>query len=446
MFVPVPLWVTLLAGLVVALAMIGFGALVRRGSAPGSTPGALTRAAVFIADIPTTLRHGANPVNPALATRATAPLADGLALAPGWRDDGYALFSRYDEPAGRYVVLLMRLSDGAVLRRYAPDIAAINARSKLRSAITDIRHDHAPGRYRMHHPYLMGDGGIVFGDSMAPLVRIDACSRLTWTSDGLFHHALERDADGSFLTSAMPAVPDRPHVAPTFRDDQIARVSATGQLLSRRSVADLLRANGLASLWELRPYADDPFHLNDIQPALSDGRAWKRGDLFLSLRNLSLVALYRPSTDKLLWWRVGPWNKQHDVNILDDHRISIFDNHALPGASGHGFDGDYVERHNRLLVYDFADGRITSPYEHGFARHTIKTVTEGRGTPLSGGDLFVEETNYGRAMRMSSDGSLRWRYVSADARRRRYMLGWSRYLDRQHFQASVEAAANARCT
>ena len=73
-------------------------------------------------------------------------------------------------------------------------------------------------------------------------------------------------------------------------------------------------------------YNHDPIHLNDIEPVLADGPYWKKGDLFLSLRNVSAVMLYRPSTDEIVWIKRGPWIAQHDVDILDDHRIGIYDN------------------------------------------------------------------------------------------------------------------------
>ena len=59
-----------------------------------------------------------------------------------------------------------------------------------------------------------------------------------------------------------------------------------------------------------------------------DGPYWRKGDLFLSLRSPSTVMLYRPATNKVIWRKDGPWSKQHDVDILDDHRISIFNNNG----------------------------------------------------------------------------------------------------------------------
>ena len=47
-------------------------------------------------------------------------------------------------------------------------------------------------------------------------------------------------------------------------------------------------------------FKSDPTHLNDIQPVLKDGPYFKKGDLFLSLKFLSMVILYRPETNKII--------------------------------------------------------------------------------------------------------------------------------------------------
>ena len=44
----------------------------------------------------------------------------------------------------------------------------------------------------------------------------------------------------------------------------------------------------------------DPFHLNDIQPALETTENWLQGDLFLSIRDQSMVMHYRPSTNEVI--------------------------------------------------------------------------------------------------------------------------------------------------
>src|SRR5690606_40126395 len=50
--------------------------------------------------------------------------------------------------------------------------------------------------------------------------------------------------------------------------------------------------------------------------------------LFLSFRHMSMIMLYRPATDEIVWKKQGPWLAQHDVDILDATRIGVFNNNA----------------------------------------------------------------------------------------------------------------------
>ena len=70
----------------------------------------------------------------------------------------------------------------------------------------------------------------------------------------------------------------------------------------------------------------DPIHLNDIEPALYDSKYWKKGDLFLSSRHQSAIIHYRPEINKVINYLTGPFSQQHDVDIISDEEISIFDN------------------------------------------------------------------------------------------------------------------------
>jgi hypothetical protein len=432
---PVPLWGLVLALLLVPVAAIGTGAIVDGWEKSG----AVGRAAIALARVPDTL---------AGLFRGNAPyfggkyekLPGGFTRAADFTDPGYALISPFDPVRARSVVRLMRLSDGAAVREFVPDVDAANARSKFSSALTDIHRDKGAARNRLMHPLLLADGSLVLHDS-SPLARYDACGKLVWSVDGIFTHSTELGPDGNIWVPYRYPVPREPGVKPDFWDDGVARVSPQGRVLGIDRVADILERNGLARLWRGRPYVQDPFHLNDIQPAMADGRAWKKGDLFLSLRNLSLIALYRPSTGRILWWKIGPWRFQHDVSILDDHRISVFDNNTLMG-----YPGERVNGHNRLLVHDFATGATSSPWDKGFAANAIATRAQGRGTPLANGDAMIEETEQGRLVRMAPDGALRWRFISADSAERRMALSWARYLDPTTDGPAIQAAVNAKCS
>ena len=52
----------------------------------------------------------------------------------------------------------------------------------------------------------------------------------------------------------------------------------------------------------------------------------EKGDLFLSLRSQNMIILYRLSTNKIISHITGPFSNQHDVDIISDKEISIFNN------------------------------------------------------------------------------------------------------------------------
>ena len=65
---------------------------------------------------------------------------------------------------------------------------------------------------------------------------------------------------------------------------------------------------------------------------------------------------------------------------------------------------------------------------------------------LENGDVFVEETDYRRALRVAADGTLRWAYVNRAADGQVYRLSWSRYLDEDEGGAVAQAVAALSCS
>ena len=114
----------------------------------------------------------------------------------------------------------------------------------------------------------------------------------------------------------------------------------------KKSVFEILKENYLENLIVTAKETGNPIHLNDIQPVLQDSKFWMKGDLFLSLRNLSMVLLYRPSTNKILWYQQGPWVYQHDVDIINKSNIAIFNNNMNLEKTG-------VNGFNNTIIYNF---------------------------------------------------------------------------------------------
>lgn len=369
----VPLWLVLLLHLAGVIAMIGFGSIVLDPASNGWI-GAM---AVNIAKAPHTLRQLTRLHNPILYRGDYKPMRGGLWRNPaqGLVDPGFLLLTAYDEALRRPVVRLLRLSDGKVMHQFVPDIAAINRSSRIRSQLIDLPFDRGPGRNLMMHPMLMPNGDLIIHDD-SPLARVDPCGRPVWMIDSIFHHAVERGPDGNIWAAYHDPRSSAPGAGDMFRDDTIAEISPDGRVLRRIRIRDLLDRNGLGVLWRSHPYVDDPFHLNDVQPVATSGPYWQRGDLLVSLRNLSLLMLYRPSTGRVLWSRVGPWAMQHDVSVLDDHRITVFDNHWRFAAPEGEVDG-----RNRVLSYDFATGQVSEYFADPIQRFAIRTRAQGRAAP-----------------------------------------------------------------
>ena len=86
------------------------------------------------------------------------------------------------------------------------------------------------------------------------------------------------------------------------------------------------------------------------------------GDLFFSLRHQSMLVLYRPATDSIIWYQKGPWLTQHDINIVNDSLITVFNNNA--------FFNQVLERSSNIAAYNFASGEPTFLYEGIFDSHS----------------------------------------------------------------------------
>ena len=437
MYRSVPLWIVLLVMATGLLATWAFGALVLSAERGDAAP--LDRFARDVAALPGAVKGNLTNLSlePFLSPPGGAPLSGGFWRNPDddFVDPGFMLATLYDWEQRKPFIRLIRLSDGATVREFHPDLDTLTRVSR-ESAIPATA---SPGEvFRPGHPDLMDDGGLVFIGTYL-MVRTDACDRTVWTTPR-HHHSVERNERGDIWTPAVLLKNGRDDASPIYRNDGVTLTSPDGKAMYERGLTQIFLENGLGSLLLGRPFNYDPFHLNDVQPVTQDGPHWKRGDLFLSLRHLSMVMLFRPSTGKVIWWKIGPWLGQHDVHILDEHRIAIFDNRTAFGEEGVSVIGN-----SRELVYDFSSGSVTSPWEAGFRRWDLAVSGQGRGTPFPNGDIFVEDTVRGQALRMDVDGNLRWRYVNADNQGRRYYMFWSRYLDPLEYGPAIRAATLASC-
>jgi hypothetical protein len=333
-------------------------------------------------------------------------------------EEKFLLLSRYDGDIKESVVELIDLQSFNILHTWNPDLDSVIKKNGVVDA--------------MVHPMLIEDGSLIFSHSVSSLIKIDKNSELEWIKDDdVYHHSNEEDIEDNFWVCVRyyPYKIDPMYVGNkygNYSDDGIRKLSPDGEILFDKSVSEIFIENGMEYL--LFSVGDpvftrDPIHLNDIQPVENDAKYWKKGDVFLSLRHQSMILLYRPKTNEIIWKITWEFYHQHDVDILDDSRISIFNNNSKNTFSGYITDGN-----NSVVIYDFETDKYSHYLNESLKKENVRTRTQGRNQILPNGDLFFEETDYGRTLYFNSDGSLRWTHVNRGNDGNVYFVSWSRIL------------------
>ncbi len=434
MFKKIEIWILFLVVLLGIPVTIGFGILVRQELTSSAKLGRVSKTALFLTEIPINLNKLIKRGSYDLQVVDRFPDLKGFNGNPNSRES-YLLLSRYDGNLSQGIVELIDLRNFNILHTWNPDIDDFNRSIAKINEFKFLDRDTNDSRYLPRHPFLLKDGGLVFKHT-SPLIKIDACSNLIFqNANDLFHHSTENDIEGNMWVPS--------HIYPqslpiekvgrnfifqidkkNYYDDGIVKLSADGEIIFEKSVSQIFIDNGLEYLLFGGMYFEiDPIHLNDIQPVDFDGEFWKKGDVFLSLRHQSMVLLYRPSSNKIIWKGTGPFFHQHDVDILDDHRISVFNNNSKEFVNGNVVDGN-----NEVIIYDFKTNEYSSYLNQSLIKNNVRTLKSGRSEILPNGDLFVEETNYGRTLYFNSDGSLKWTHLNRAENGKVYLVAWSRIL------------------
>ena len=431
MFKKIEIWVLYLVILFSILFAVGFGVLVRQELVGSIKAGWISKTALTLAEIPVNIRELLQ--GGAFVVEDRFPNLDGFDGTPN-TEEAYLLLSRYDGDSQEGVVELVDLTNFEVLHTWNPDIDAFNNLVEQVDEFKFLERDNNNQREILTNPKLVHDGGLLF-QNFSPLREINACSNLIFqNTHNRFHHSIETDTNRNIWVpstlnpQSLPVEKVGRNMirAIGFEDAAIAKLSPDGKILFEKAVSQIFIDNGLEyllfSVGDQR-FDIDPIHLNDIQPVDFDGEYWKKGDVFLSLRHQSMVLLYRPSSNEIIWKGTGLFFHQHDVDILDNHRISIFNNNSKDFVRG-----DVVDGHNEVIIYDFKTDEYSSYLKDSLVNNDVRTITEGRSQILPNGDLFIEETNYARTLYFNADGSLRWSHVNRAENENVYLVGWSRIL------------------
>ncbi|MEM9667763.1 MAG: arylsulfotransferase family protein [Pseudomonadota bacterium] len=251
--------------------------------------------------------------------------------------DGYTLISGLfdDNVAARLIDM-----DGNTIRQWDYPFDLVSAEA---AAIPPVPAPTDQWSYQITGTVLLEDASLIVNVG-SMYMKMDSCGNHLWTAPVRGHHAVFKDSDGTFW-----GLGERHYTPPperwlsrvdSMRDDTVLHISENGEVLSEVSLWDVMLQNDLHAIMGANGEApslqggaftsDDPMHANDIEVLSETAAAGiplaRAGDVMVSARNLNLVIIFDPETLDVHWWQVGPWNRQHDPDIMSDGRISVFNN------------------------------------------------------------------------------------------------------------------------
>ena len=161
-----------------------------------------------------------------------------------------------------------------------------------------------------------------------------------------------------------------------FRDDGVVVLSPQGKLIHSVGLTELFSINNLLGIIYASGLETDPFHLNSVYPAKSNFGNVQKGDLLLSLRHQSMLLIYRPSTLKIIWYKVGPWINQHSAKFNDDGKIYLFNNNVIDTHYSRRSELSFVDGKNNIMMHDIESGK-TELINNCVSEEDFSTVTGG---------------------------------------------------------------------
>lgn len=254
-------------------------------------------------------------------------------------------------------------------------------------------------------PLITKDQGLIyFNDETKNLFRIDRNSNMLWKNDSfVYHHTLNYDSDSSHV---FVCATQRAHlfdaikneISYEYRDELIVSVDIqTGNIASVKSISDILKKNYTSLLFassDNKHPSDDPIHLNDIQPVVSDGDYMKENDLWISCRNKSIVFQYIPSTDSIIRVIQGPFINQHDIDIQNDSTITLFNNNVISQKKKHlsEFPGKQMQTlgHSNITQYNLSTKQYSTLLKSSLENLNLQSDFQGLHEILSSGRKIVE--------------------------------------------------------
>jgi hypothetical protein len=281
-------------------------------------------------------------------------------------------------------------------------------------------------RKNMYGVEILPDGSIIFlmQEDGGGIVKVDYCGREVWTIDGEFHHIVSLTEQNEFWTFEG--------LQTDFDPKLVLFDVKTGRMVRQIDMKEVRAANPHANIFDLQrtknvELVEHAVHSNDIDPLpqflKADFPQFMAGDLLVSYHTTNLVFVLDPRTLQIKWWRVGPWDRQHDPDWNAGGFISVFDNNARG-----------VGEYSNIVTID--PQTLKSKILIDGSQYQFYSVINGMHELTSTGTVMVTSSTQGRIFEVNRDGEVVFDFVNRFSPDRTLHVSNARYLGKDffHFQ------------
>lgn len=346
--------------------------------------------------------------------------------APAKKNNELLAMSIYDFKKGHGVVNIIDLNNFKEIFSYDHDPLKYrdNIKNFKEFNISRLKDSATKGRTFYNHPLILENGDMI-AHNWGLLFRINLCGELVWINDDdEYGHSIMQDYEGNIWVGSdkkpySKIVMEKLPLYNEYHEGAINKIDVnSGKTLFSKSIAEIMIENSIGG--DDIFGSEDPFHDNDIEPVLYDSEFFKKGDLFISIRNKDLIIQYDYKKNKVLRSIRGPFSGFHDPDVISSEEISIFNNNQVPNT----------KEFSEILIYNLKTNKFKKIHNEVLKSLNFKSFNNGLADFSKKGSILIEETNGGRLIFFNSDG-LEWEFINIDENNEKrpvYAIFWSRLI------------------
>ncbi|MFP4532068.1 MAG: arylsulfotransferase family protein [Desulfobacterales bacterium] len=287
---------------------------------------------------------------------------------------------------------------GNVINKWIPDREALKEMIKERAGSS--KGGKAGGEYEKSEDLPQGyavfsDGSVLFndGDPGNGMQKLAYDSESVWVKPGEFNHFIAKQKQDSVVWTI-----ESDHTLHKINVD-------TGSTLEKLMIEEIMLSNPDMDVLSLRyddfedQWFNDRWHLNDADPlpeAYADEfSGFRAGDLLLSLRSLNALMVVDPVSQKIKWFKIGEFSRQHDPDWQKNGTITVYDNRPRD-VYGDKKIKDTPPRFSRILEINPETDSTKILYDG--EKDGFYSRIRGKHQVLPNGNILITSSGQGRVL------------------------------------------------